>query len=78
MIVTQIKNSKNYEAVPNYYLVYLGHIRKYYRTGNESSRVTAHHYARVAEEFGQAVIEVDDETTCTDIYPITAIKETYG
>lgn len=70
MTVIQIKNPERYKAVPDYYSVYLGHIKKYYKNGEENFRLLAYHYAKVAEEFGQAFIEYDDEVTCPDIYPI--------
>lgn len=48
-------------GVPDYYVLYTKWLKHYDRTGNNNSKMMAFHYARVAEEMGQAIIE--DETT---------------
>ena len=49
------------QGVPDYFSVYRSWILRYMQTGNNQAKVNAYHYARVAEEFGQAIIE--DDTT---------------
>ena len=49
------------QGIPNYYGLYLSWSERYRRTGNNSDLLEAQRFARLAEEFGQAVIE-DDET----------------
>lgn len=60
MNVIQI-NSNTHLEVPNYYSIYSKWYDHYEKTGNPKYLTLAYHYARVAEEFGQASIE--DETT---------------
>ena len=48
-------------GVPDYYVLYVKWLKHYDRTGNNDSKMLAFHYARVAEELGQAIIE--DEVT---------------
>ena len=50
-------------GVPNYYKIYLMWLEKYESTGEDRARVLAHHYARVAVDMGQALIEDEDITT---------------
>ena len=46
-------------GVPNYYLIYRGFWERWEETGDLHSKSMAFHYARVAEEMGQASIEDD-------------------
>ena len=46
-------------GVPNYYEVYLKWFFHFKQTGDSRSKILAQHYARVAEEMGQASIEED-------------------
>lgn len=50
-------------GIPNYYKIYEKWMKKYERTGNNQAKMMALHYARVAEEMGQALIYEDDEKT---------------
>jgi hypothetical protein len=50
-------------GVPDYYSVYLRWIEHYKKTNISSSKSLAHHYARVAEEMGQVIIEDEDDET---------------
>lgn len=59
MIVIRTKSS--IKGVPDYYEVYLNWYTKYQETGCHKAKALALHYARVAEEMGQAMIE--DEPT---------------
>ena len=59
MIVTKTKSSV--KGVPDYYEIYANWIAKFRRTGCHNAKALAYHYARVAEEMGQAII--DDEPT---------------
>ena len=60
MKVTKIDNQIT-TGIPDYYSAYLTWISHYKSTGKNNSKINAYHYARVAEEFGQALIE--DDTT---------------
>lgn len=51
----------NIDGVPNYYKVYESYISKYELTKDQRLLSLAHHYARVAEEFGQ--VQIPDEPT---------------
>ena len=53
------KKISHITGVPDYYLLYTKWLRHYTNTGKNSSKVLAFHYARVAEEMGQAMIEED-------------------
>ena len=55
------KTNKRIEGVPDYFSVYKSWLRRYRHTGDNQAKVNAYHYARIAEEFGQAIIE--DDTT---------------
>ena len=57
-----IKTVSRLGGVPDYYSIYESLWAKYERTGDEQVRSLAYHYARVAEEMGQAFIEDDDST----------------
>ena len=46
-------------GVPNYYEISVLHWQKYEKSGDPKSKSLALHYARVAEEMGQAEIEDD-------------------
>lgn len=59
MIVTPLPYDPA-SSVPNYYKVYLNWYRRYSETGDETLLSHAYHYARVAEEFNQAIISNDD------------------
>jgi len=48
-------------GVPDYYSISTRLWANYEKSGNEQTRILACHYARVAEEMGQAIIE--DDTT---------------
>ena len=48
-------------GVPDYYNLYVRWMQRHKATGDNRSRVMAIHYARVAEEMGQA--EIDDDIT---------------
>lgn len=63
MTVTETESSIT--GVPNYYLIYKMWHEKYEQTGDQRSKTMAQHYARVAEEMGQAYI--DDDTTQSEI-----------
>lgn len=49
------------QGIPDYYGLYLSWSERYRRSGKNSDLIEAQRFARLAEEFGQAVIE-DDET----------------
>ncbi len=49
------------QGVPDYFSIYKSWILRYRQTGDNHAKVNAYHYARIAEEFGQAIIE--DDTT---------------
>ena len=48
-------------GVPDYYNAYLGWMKAYQKSGNNSFYTQAMYYARVAEEFGQ--VQIQDEVT---------------
>lgn len=50
------------KGIPNYYKVYEKWLSNYKKSGNNQDKVMAFHYARVAEEMGQALIYEDDVT----------------
>jgi hypothetical protein len=60
MVVTPLPYNSD-SSVPNYYQVYVNWYRRYTETGDSRLLSQAYHYARVAEEFNQALIE--DDTT---------------
>ena len=64
MKITKIKSEL--KGVPNYYDIHIGWMRDFDATGNNRSKMLAMHYARVAEEMGQAIIE-EDTTVEIDI-----------
>jgi hypothetical protein len=51
------------KGVPDYYKIYAMWIKKYDETGDSRCKAMASHYAHVAEEFGQAIIDDSDEST---------------
>lgn len=55
------------EAVPDYYNIYRIWHREYMRSGDPRAKTLSIHYAIVAEEMGQAIIE-DDAVTCEVAY----------
>ena len=59
MKVTKIKSTLS--GVPDYYDLYVRWFQKHLETGDNNSKVMAFHYARVAQEMGQA--EIDDDIT---------------
>ncbi len=62
MIVTPTPNNFfKVHGVPDYYSVYLKWLNHYKETRENKSKTLAYHYARVAEEMGQATI-CDDDT----------------
>jgi hypothetical protein len=63
MVVTPLTYSSA-SSVPNYYQVYIKWYQRYTETGDTNLLSHAYHYARVAEEFNQAIISDDhtDET----------------
>ena len=52
-------------GIPDYFAIYNKWLKHYETTGDNRSQTLAFHYARVAEEMGQALIEED--TTMDDI-----------
>lgn len=56
-----VKTDKSIRGVPDYFSVYSTWMSRYRQTGENRAKVNAYYYARVAEEFGQAIIE--DDTT---------------
>lgn len=56
MVVTPLPYNAA-SSIPNYYLVYLNWYERYTKTGDTVLLSHAYHYARVAEEFNQAIIE---------------------
>ena len=57
MKISRIKSQLT--GVPDYYRVSVSHWKKYEESGDLKSKSLALHYARVAEEMGQAIIEED-------------------
>ena len=57
MKITKIKSEL--KGVPNYYDIHVRWLLDFEKTGNNRSKMLAMHYARVAEEMGQATIEED-------------------
>tara|TARA_A100001015_G_scaffold276811_1_gene335403 strand:+ start:207 stop:374 length:168 start_codon:yes stop_codon:yes gene_type:complete len=51
--------------MPDYFKIYTKWIEHYERTGDQKSKAYAYHYARVAEEMGQAI--VDEDITLDDL-----------
>lgn len=51
------------KGIPDYYEVYKRWIEHHRKTGNLRSLTMAQHYARVAEEMGQAFIDEDETIT---------------
>ena len=49
-----------YTGVPNYYNVYSSYMSMYKKQYNSRLYILAIHYARLAEQFGQAIITDDD------------------
>lgn len=58
------KTNKTPEGIPDYYSIHLGWARRAEKTGENADISASIHYARLAEEFGLAIIEDDD--TCDD------------
>tara|TARA_B100000900_G_scaffold376030_1_gene358528 strand:+ start:116 stop:304 length:189 start_codon:yes stop_codon:yes gene_type:complete len=56
-----IKVNSSITGVPDYFDLYERWLQKYTETGDNNSKVLALHYARVAQEMGQA--EIDDDIT---------------
>ncbi len=56
-----IKINSTLTGVPDYYDLYLRWLNRYYKDGDNKSKVLAYHYARVAEEMGQ--VEIDEDIT---------------
>ena len=56
-----VKTLKVPEGIPDYYSIHLGWARRAEVSQENSDIAASIHYARLAEEFGLAVIE-DDET----------------
>ena len=52
-------------GVPDYYAIYKRWIIHYEETGDNNSKILALHYARVAEEMGQVIIEEEDTVEIT-------------
>lgn len=57
MIIKKAKSE--IKGVPDYYNIYIRWFKHYEKTGEHRSKVMAYHYARVAEEMGQATIDED-------------------
>lgn len=55
------KTNKKPEGIPDYYSIHLGWARRAEKTGENADISASIHYARLAEEFGLAIID-DDET----------------
>ncbi|OUU74726.1 MAG: hypothetical protein CBC29_06245 [Methylococcaceae bacterium TMED69] len=53
------RDTGSVHGVPDYYSIYEKWFSHYMRTGSNESKVLAFHYARVAEEMGQALIVED-------------------
>tara|TARA_B100001094_G_C18054123_1_gene731567 strand:- start:727 stop:939 length:213 start_codon:yes stop_codon:yes gene_type:complete len=64
--MTVVPTNAGIGGVPDYYSVYLSWMSHYKQTGENRSKVMAFHYARVAEDMGQCMIE--EETTITDSF----------
>ena len=64
MIVVKTNDGvKKVQGVPDYYKVYASLWKKYMITGCPDMKALAYHYARVAAEMGQVVIDdIDDRT----------------
>lgn len=61
-IVTVTPTPNNFfqvHGVPNYYEIYVRWMNHYRETSEITSKSLAYHYARVAEEMGQATIDDD-------------------
>ena len=56
-------SNKSIGGVPNYYEVYVKWMKSYNKSGDNKEKMMAMHYARVAEEMGQALIYEEDEMT---------------
>jgi hypothetical protein len=56
-----IKTESSITGIPDYYQVYVRWLARYSKSGDNGDKVRAYHYARVAEELGQA--EIEDDTT---------------
>ena len=64
MMVTEVEDrTDSVKGVPDYYKIYVGLLQKYVLTGDPEARTLAYHYARVAEEMKQAVIDDGDDKT---------------
>lgn len=63
MIVSKTNNDKQVRGVPDYYEIYENLWKKYIKTGCSKTKLLAYHYARVAEEMGQATIDDSDDKT---------------
>lgn len=50
-------------GVPNYYKIYLVWLEKYNKTGETRARTLAYHYARVAADMGQVIIDDEEDIT---------------
>ena len=55
-----LKTNKEPEGIPDYYSIHIGWARRAEKTGENADFRASIHYARLAEEFGLAVIEDDD------------------
>ena len=51
------------KGVPDYYKIYANLWRRYIKTGCLESKTLAYHYARVAAEMGQVIIDDYDDQT---------------
>ena len=51
---------------PDYYAISIGHWNRYEKTGDIRAKSLAMHYARVAEDMGQAFIEEDTTQEITN------------
>jgi len=54
------RTDKKVVAMPDYYLIYVRWHDKAIETGDNRMLIEAYRYARLAEEFGLAIIEDDD------------------
>ena len=63
IVVPTPNNFLKVHGVPDYYAVYLRWIKHYEETNQNKSKTLAYHYARVAEEMGQATVDDADDDT---------------
>jgi hypothetical protein len=60
MKIIKIKDPGVYEGIPDYYSVYCKYLKAFKHTKDSKMMEHALHYALVAEEMGQVIIETPD------------------